>query len=280
MFFCCIARMQITSIAMTMMLVFFMLYWDDQATMIKSKQWPHGIAREQACDIILQGQKRQLHFLRHIAREQMVIQWYHYHKDGRGSCKGMAMKAHHATIKPVYAVDPNNHSNDLISQEAMTRITCFMLWYCTARMTVKRKREIVPPNKLKWLLEQQRQLQRRQCACDKDRPRLPLQRVRQSKVCHFAGNNDDERWLIATKAHMPSSNQQFFICIAGASNDHKTMTSTTWWSIFLSYVILQEVTLMATTVDCSKRARLPKQQPTLWMMWINRINNCESAKRQ
>jgi hypothetical protein len=59
----------------------------------------------------------------------------------------MAMKAHHATIKPVYAVDPNDHSNDLISQEAMTRITFFMLWYCTAQMTVKRKREIVPPNK-------------------------------------------------------------------------------------------------------------------------------------
>ena len=39
------------------------------------------------------------------------------------SCEGMAMIAHHATIKLLYAVDCNDHSNELVSQEAMTRIT-------------------------------------------------------------------------------------------------------------------------------------------------------------
>ncbi len=61
------------------------------------------------------------------------------------------MMAHHATNKLLYAVDRNDHGNELVSQEAMMRIIFFMSWYCTARMIAKRKREIAPPNNKHFL---------------------------------------------------------------------------------------------------------------------------------
>jgi hypothetical protein len=38
----------------------------------------------------------------------------------RDSCKGMAMMAHHATIKFLYAINCYDHSNELVQQKAMT----------------------------------------------------------------------------------------------------------------------------------------------------------------
>jgi hypothetical protein len=38
----------------------------------------------------------------------------------RDSCKGMAMMAHHASIKFLYAVDHNDHGNKLVLQEETT----------------------------------------------------------------------------------------------------------------------------------------------------------------
>jgi hypothetical protein len=47
-----------------------------------------------------------------------------------------------------HAVDHSDdgNENELESQEAMTRITFFMSWYCTTRMTAKWKHKIGTPN--------------------------------------------------------------------------------------------------------------------------------------
>jgi hypothetical protein len=123
------------------------------------------------------------------------------------------MIAHHATIKLLYAVDCNDHGNELVSQEAMTRITFFMSWYCTARMTAKRKCEIAPPNNQHFLSD---------CWSDHDdckgaeAPVIKNVHDRHRRECNgqkyvmSKGSDDDERWLIATKARVPSNNQPNF----------------------------------------------------------------------
>ena len=51
-------------------------------------------------------------------------------------------------------------------------------------------------------------------------------------------------------------------------------------SIIMSYVVLQEATTTAITVDCNKRMRLLMQQPTSWLMWINHIDDREGSRPQ
>ncbi len=75
--------------------------------------------------------------IRPIAREQART---------RDSCEGMAMMAHHATTKFLYAVDCNYHGNELVLQEATTRIIFFMSWYCTTSLIAARRCEIAPYN--------------------------------------------------------------------------------------------------------------------------------------
>jgi hypothetical protein len=56
-----------------------------------------------------------------------------------------------ARMTATSTVDCNYHGNELVLQEAMTRITFFMSWYCTAWMTAKRKRKTAPPNNQHFL---------------------------------------------------------------------------------------------------------------------------------
>ena len=125
------------------------------------------------------------------------------------SCEGMAMIAHHAVIKLLYAVDCNDHRNELVSQEAMTRIFFFVVVLHCTDDSEEETQDCASQQStcFKWLLEQPRQLRRRQSNHDKEYSRPPLQRMRWSKVCHIPGSDNDEQWLIAMKVRVQSNNQ-------------------------------------------------------------------------
>ena len=165
----------------------------------------------------------------------------------------------------------------------MTRITFFMSWYCTAQMTAKRKHKIAPPNKLQVLSD---------CWSGHDNCKgseVPV--IKNVHDCHCRECNSqkdvmlqgatmtNDGWLQRRRA-CQATTYQIFSCITGASDNRKTTTSSTRWSIFMSYAVLQEATTMAMAVDCNERTRSPKRQPTLWLMWIDHINDGKGAKRQ
>jgi hypothetical protein len=75
-------------------------------------------------------------------------------------------------------------------------------------------------------------------------------------LCHIARSDDNEQWLIATKARMPSNNQPNFTV-------HRRSKQRLWNNIvnamIMSYIVLQEATTVVTTVDRNKHMRSHKQ---------------------
>ncbi len=180
-FACRIARTQATtSIANrdTMTIVFFHVVWyrDEQATTttffyIISSEWWHNNTNIAICEELRyddEMQQSNLYTLSiartmttsipsrsddsysfdvarsgRIARERAT--WRH-HRETRGRNNQTLYMLLVARMTATSTVDCNYHGNELLLQEAMTRITFFMSWYCTARMTAKRKRKTAPPN--------------------------------------------------------------------------------------------------------------------------------------
>ena len=151
--------------------------------------------------------------------------------------------------------------------------TMFMLWYCTTRMTAKRKHKIKPPNKQHVLSDCWSNHD--DCKGDEapvimnDHDRHHRECNGQKYVMSQGAAITNNGWLWWRRGYQATTNQ-IFSCIAGESNNCKTRTLPMRWLMIVSYfVLLQEATMI-----------LPKQPPTLWLMWINHINNCKGAKRR
>ncbi len=82
-------------------------------------------------------------------------------------------------------------------------------------------------------------------------------------LCCIARSNNNEWWLIATKARVPSNNQPNFTlhCRSEQQLQNEIIVKV----MITSYIVLQEATMPATTVDRNKRAGLHQWQPTLFL---------------
>ncbi len=77
------------------------------------------------------------------------------------------------------------------------------------------------------------------------------------------------------KTTLPSPSRP---CLASEPSAMYYLLKGSWPSQCPSW--MRTPTTTATTIDCNEHTRSPKRQPTLWPMWINRIDDREGVRHQ